>query len=71
MGQLRWSKNNDSKFLSAQKKLSDGLAFTMTKVSISNDVKKQYIHAPIQTVVNVADNLQSCAAQQGQQFVLS
>ena len=55
MGQLRWSKNNDSKFLSAQKKLSDGLAFTMTKVSISNDVKKQYIHAPIHTVVNVAD----------------
>jgi hypothetical protein len=55
MGQLRWNKNNDSKFLSAQKKLSDGLAFTMTKVSISNDVKKQYIHAPIHTVVNVAD----------------
>ena len=55
MGQLRWSKNNDSKFLSAQKRLSDGLAFKMTKVSISNDVKKQYIHAPIQTVVNVAD----------------
>ena len=46
---------NDNKFLSVQKKLSDGLAFTMTKVSISNDAKKQYIHAPIHTVVNVAD----------------
>jgi hypothetical protein len=55
MGQMRWSMKNDNKFLSVQKKLSDGLAFTMTKVSISNDAKKQYIHAPIHTVVNVAD----------------
>ena len=55
IGQLRWNKNNESKFLAVQKKLCDGFAFIMTKVSISNDAKKQYIHAPIQTVVNVAD----------------
>ena len=55
MGELRWSKKGDNKFRAVQNKLSDGLAFIMTKVSIVNDAKKQYIHAPIQTVVNVAD----------------
>ena len=53
MGQMRWTKKSENKFCSVQKNLSNGLAFTMTKVSIVNDAKKQYIHAPIQTVVNV------------------
>ena len=57
MGQMRWSKKDDNKFQAVQNKLSDGLAFIMTKVSIVNDAKKQYIHAPIQTVVNVSDTV--------------
>jgi hypothetical protein len=57
MGQMRWTQQDDSKFRSVQNKLSDGLAFNMTKVSIVNDAKKQYIHSPIQTVVNVGDTL--------------
>jgi len=57
MGQMRWTKKSEDKFRSVQQKLSNGLAFTMTKVSIVNDAKKQYIHAPIQTVVNVGDTL--------------
>ena len=57
MGQMRWSKKDDTKFRAVQNKLSDGLAFIMTKVSINNDAKKQYIHAPIQTVVNVSDTV--------------
>jgi hypothetical protein len=55
MGQLRWTKANDSKFLAAQKKFCNGFAFMMTKVSIIPDAKKQYIHAPLQTVVNLGD----------------
>ena len=55
MGQMRWTQKTENKFRSVQQMLTDGLAFTMTKVSIINDAKKQYIHAPIQTVVNVAD----------------
>ena len=57
MGQMRYTKNNENKFQTIQNKLSDGLAFIMTKVSIINDAKKQYIHAPIQTVVNVSDTV--------------
>ena len=57
MGQMRWSKKDDNKFRAVQNKLSDGLAFIMTKASISNDAKKQYTHAPIQTVVNVSDTV--------------
>ena len=55
IGQMRFTKKIDKKFNQVQQKLSDGLAFTMTKVSIVNDAKKQYIHSPIQTVVNVAE----------------
>ena len=55
MGQLRWTKANDSKFVAAQKKFCNGFAFMMTKVSIIPDAKKQYIHAPLQTVVNLGD----------------
>ena len=57
IGQMRWSKKDENKFRAVQNKLSDGLAFIMTKVSINNDAKKQYIHAPIQTVVNVSDTV--------------
>ena len=39
---MRWAQKND-KFRSIQQKLTDGLAFTMTKVSLVNDAKKQYI----------------------------
>ena len=46
IGQMRWTKTNDNKFRAVQNKLSDGLAFIMTKLSIVNDAKKQYIHAP-------------------------
>ena len=46
IGQMRWSKKDENKFRSVQNKLSDGLAFIMKNVSISNDAKKQYIHAP-------------------------
>ena len=55
MGQMRWTFKSDNKFRSLQQKLSNGLAFTMTKVSLISDAKKQYIHSPIQTVVNVAE----------------
>ena len=43
---MRLTKQNETKFREIQNKLSDGLAFTMTKVSIIHDAKKQYIHAP-------------------------
>ena len=55
IGQMRWSKKDETKFRAVQEKLVDGLAFNMTKVSIVNDAKKQYIHAPIHTVVNLSD----------------
>ena len=57
MGQMRWSKRDENKFRAVQDKLSDGLAFIMTKVAIVNDAKKQCIHAPIQTVVNLSDTV--------------
>ena len=57
IGQMRWTKSSENKFRTVQEKLSDGLAFMMTNVSIVNDAKKQYIHAPIQTVVNLADTV--------------
>ena len=57
IGQMRWTKKEEHKFRTIQNKLSDGLAFIMTKVSISTDAKKQYIHAPIQTMVNVSDTI--------------
>ena len=57
IGQMRWSKKDENKFRSVQNTLSDGLAFIMKNVSISNDAKKQYIHAPIQTIVNVFDTV--------------
>ena len=53
IGQMKWTKKDDAKFRSIQKKLADGLSFTMTKVSVINDAKKQYINSPIQVVVNV------------------
>ena len=59
MGQMRWSKKEENKFRSIQKKLTDGLAFTMMKVSFINDAKKQFSHSPIQIVVGV------CGTQSG------
>ena len=53
MGQMRKTKKEENKFRSIQKKLTDGLAFTMMKVSFINDAKKQFIHSPIQIVVGV------------------
>ena len=55
MGQMRFAKKNENTFRTIQQKISDGLAFTMTKVSIVGDAKKQYTHTPVQTVVNVGD----------------
>ena len=55
MGHTRWTSKTDNKFKSVVNKFKDGLGFTMTKVSFSNDVKKQFIHTPIQTVVNLAE----------------
>jgi hypothetical protein len=55
MGQMRWNKKDESKFRSIQQKLTDGVALTMTNVSIVKDAKKQYIHSPIRTVVSVGD----------------
>ena len=55
MGQMRFAKRNENTFRTIQQKISDGLAFTMTKVSIVGDAKKQYTHTPIQTIVNVGD----------------
>ena len=57
MGQMKWAKKDEQKFRTIQNKLSDGSAFIMTKVSISTDAKKQYMHAPIQTMVNVSDTI--------------
>ena len=55
MGQMRWTYKSENKFHNFQHKLTDGLAFTMSQVPLAGDAKKQYIHSPIQTVVNVAD----------------
>ena len=55
MGQMRFAKKNEKAFHNIQQKICDGLAFTMTKVSIVGDAKKQYTHTPIQTIVNVGD----------------
>ena len=59
IGQMRWTSKADSRFQTVKQKIKDGLAFTMTKVSFINDAKKQYIHSPIQTVVNLAETLMS------------
>ena len=53
MGQMRWNSKDANKFHSVVQKFKDGLAFTMTKVSIVKDAKKDYVHCPIQLVVNV------------------
>ena len=53
MGQMRWATKDANKFHSVEQKFKDGLAFTMTKVSIVKDAKKDYVHCPIQLVVNV------------------
>ena len=55
MGQMRFTKKLENTFRSVQKKISDGLAFTMSKVSIVSDARKQYTHTPIQTIVNLGD----------------
>ncbi|CAK0810015.1 unnamed protein product [Prorocentrum cordatum] len=52
---MRWSRQAEKKFRAVQDMLSDGLGFITTKVPIVNDAKKQRIHAPIQTVVNLSD----------------
>ena len=57
MGQMRFGKENENAFKTTQQKISDGLAFTMTKVSTVGDAKKQYTHTPIQTIVNVGLSL--------------
>ena len=54
---MRWSSKVDGKFKVVTAKIKDGLAFAMTKASFINDAKKQYIHSPIQTVVNLAETL--------------
>lgn len=46
IGQMRFIKRTESTFRSVQHNIFDGLAFTMTKVSIVSDAKKQYNHAP-------------------------
>ena len=55
MGQMRFVRKHEPAFRSAQQKITDGLAFTMGKVAIVSDSKKQYTHTPIQTIVNVGD----------------
>ena len=57
IGQMRWTTKGEKKFLALENKLTDGHAFIMTKVSMNNDANKQYIHAPIQTVVNLSDTV--------------
>eukprot|EP00959_Pyramimonas_sp_CCMP1952_P054825 1145920-Pyramimonas_sp.AAC.1 len=52
---MRRGRQAEKKFRAVQDKLSEGLAFIMTKVSIVSDARKQCIHAPIQTVVNLSD----------------
>ena len=53
MGQMQWTKKDESKFLSIEHQLADGLAFTMTKVSLIKESKEQYTQSPIQIVVGV------------------
>jgi hypothetical protein len=53
MGQMRWATKDANKFHSVEQKFKDGLALTMTKVSIVKEAKKDYVHCPIQLVVNV------------------
>ena len=55
IGQMRWTSKTDDKFKKAMQKLQNGLAFTMTKVSFIDDAKKEYIHSPIQIVLNLSD----------------
>ncbi len=55
MGQMRFIKKVENTFRSFQQEMTDGLAFTMTNVSIVNDTNKLYIHTFTQTIVNVGD----------------
>ena len=59
MGQMKWTSKTDGKFKTAQQKFKVGLAFTMKTVSLMTDANKQYVHSPIQTVVNLADTAMS------------
>ena len=54
-GHMRFNKKDEKKFSELLAKLTNGLAFTMSNISINTEAKKKYIHSPIQTVVNVLE----------------